>query len=335
MNRVRNFSGDGSDGHTHQLSESSEVSAGKGSGSDAKLSTRKVGGQENMLGSDDALLTEAPSDREKNAQFHTGPDSLDPNSAGMKYRQDTGSISPKSPQPHLGHSPAQLNITSEKPSGKDLKRQIGEGDLAANVAQDRHVSSEVSAHQPAPDKVQSKTRGHIGDFHQHLSPHTNEDTSSHGSSPTIPQARSDIIAPMYPQGLERGRLDNECSSFREPKEQQQWDNNEQRTGREFAEERLGDRAFADDQRKEDASKRHGDRVLEVQVKKRQDKEAWTLAHEQGKGHNESQQQVCGTSLSIKDTPIFRACIPEFLVLVSISFDLQAKEPPILIIKTNR
>ena len=306
MNRVRNLSVDGSDGHAHQLSESSELSAGKGGGSDGgKFPTRRVGGLESasFSGSNDLG---GPTEKEKNAQFHTEHDSLDPHSASANYRQDTGSISPKSPRPldlHLEHgSQVQQHIADEKSAGKELKRQVGEGNLAASAVRDPH---EVSAHQPAPTKTQSKAfslpRGHVGDFHRHFPPHANEDASSHGSSPTAPQAHSDVVAPMYP-----GRQVDERSSFRE---QQRWDDKAvldepgrkweyigHRDGRGVAEEHLGDRVFTDEQQRQEASKRRGDKVLEVQVRKRDNKEAWTFkgaADERGNGRGESQRQVRG------------------------------------------
>jgi hypothetical protein len=225
----------------------------------------------------DEARTAYSAEKEKSTHLATKAVNLNPSSAGASYRQDTGSISPKSPRPpdmHLGHSPLHGRRQNLVGEDKELKRQKGEGNL---TSKDASIPDE-----PVISKAQSKAfslpRGQAGGFNRHMS-------ERHNSSPTTPRG-------AVSEGPDRVRFTDERSSYRAHKGSprgERWGMEERGVVKGEREE--GDRPSEEQVRRYDRG--HEDRVVEVQARSWHDgKESWSFkGPAEEKRADNSQQQV--------------------------------------------
>lgn len=152
-----------------------------------------------------------------------------------KHEQDSGSDFLRRPPSTASNQP------NSPPEPLVSRHELPEAPTTNEGLHGLHASEKEDSVQQSVlrlGKTVSLPRGNVGDFH-HLNPHTSASFSSHSSSPTT---QSDLVAPVYPQrvqGLERGGLQNERSSYRVSRQRQPWSGSEGQQGKSRDVEKVG------------------------------------------------------------------------------------------------
>ena len=218
MNRVRNFSADGADNQTLQnLSQHSDSSNRKhlndrdipshmSEHRDAPKesvvydSLSKVKITESVLEASNSQSVERvnitddnyrETDREReHRERHALTKKTGPNFDGLPQTVHANSY-------HSKHQVSQVH------NYENHSKQMNEFRKPGSPSEEFQLPP---SHQHRP-KAFSLPRGQMPNdvHHQYHLHQQNDSNSSHGSTPTTPQAQSDLTVPVYPQGVERGR----------------------------------------------------------------------------------------------------------------------------------